>query len=227
MFGLPENAPPEYATAALINLDLILKVLIALVGLYLAHSLGRQVALRVTEKRLAAYAKLWALTGMASPVRLLYEGAGGGLNRQERLDLHDKLANWYYADGNGMLLANGTRTMFLSAKDNLVFDPDSPPKRDAEEPTTNRFEKEISGIKDRRERETRHGKRAIQQLSLLRTRMKADLGVFGVHYGGTLKQPSKDFLKDCGENLRRRPWRRSVLEYLKSNRAKKASQGAN
>ena len=45
------------------------------------------------------------------------------------------------------------------------------------------------------------GERAIEQLSLLRTRMKADLGVFGIHYGGGLRDTDKSFLKDCGELL--------------------------
>lgn len=200
--------------AAIEMFDLMLKLLIALVGFYLAHSLGRQVALRVSEKRLSAYATLWELTGLASPVRL-QKGAAGPLTKKERLALHDDLSRWYYTDGKGMLLAHGTRTMFLMAKDNLVFDPEGLKRTDFKKRNLTEFQKEVARTMDAEQRDRAHGERAIQQLSLLRTRMKADLGVFGIHYGGGLTSYDEAFLIDCGEFLWRRPWRRPFRQFVK------------
>jgi hypothetical protein len=114
---------------------------------------------------------------------------------------------WYYSEGNGMLLANGTRTMFLKVKDNLVRAP--------EELEPRSFRTEVLNAEVDK-REAIRGERAIQQLSLLRTRMKADLGVFGIHYGGGLEDAhKKSFLKDCGECLWRRPWRKPFRQHAK------------
>jgi hypothetical protein len=198
-------ANPDQLEAAAKIVDLILKLAIALLGFYFAHSLSRQVALRVSERRLGAYSALWQITGVASPARLK-EGGAGPLNSRERQLLHDKLAMWYYSEGNGMLLANGTRTMFLKVKDNLVRAPNEL------EPTSFSTEVLKAGLD---QSEVIRGKRAIQQLSLLRTRMKADLGVFGIHYGGGLTDTDKDFLKDCGEFLWRRPWWKPLGQHVK------------
>jgi hypothetical protein len=149
----------ELLNAATAIVDLILKLAIALVGIYFAHSLSRQIALRVSERRLGAYAALWAITGVASPERLKKEGAGP-LKSLERQRLHDELAMWYYSEGNGMLLANGTRTMFLKVKDNLVREP-----KDLE-PSS--FSKEVLETGNS-EGEDIRGERAIAQFSLLRT----------------------------------------------------------
>jgi hypothetical protein len=196
---------PVQLNAATTIVDLILKLAIALLGFYFAYSLSRQVALRVSERRLGAYSALWALTGVASPTRLR-EGGAGPLKATERQRLHDELAMWYYSEGNGMLLANGTRTMFLKVKDNLVRAPKELEPRS--------FSTEVlhAGVD---EREAIRGKRAIRQLSLLRTRMKADLGVFGIHYGGGLTDTDKSFLKDCGELLWHRPWRKPFRQHAK------------
>ena len=114
---------PVQLKAVATIVDLILKLAIALLGFYFAHSLSRQVALRVSERRLGAYSVLWAITGVASPTRLK-EGGAGALKSTERQQLHDELARWYYSEGNGLLLANGTRTMFFMVKDNLVRTPE-------------------------------------------------------------------------------------------------------
>lgn len=199
------SSDPEQLKAVTAIMDLILKLAIALLGFYFAHSLSRQVALRVSERRLGAYSALWAITGAASPTRLK-EGGANPLKSAERQRLHDELAVWYYSEGNGMLLADGTRTMFLKVKDNLVRAP--------EELEPKSFSTEVlhAGVD---EGEAIRGKSAIRQLSLLRTRMKADLGVFGIHYGGDLTDADKSFLKDCGESLWRRPWRKPLRQYAK------------
>ena len=194
--------------------DLILKLLIALLGFYFAHSLSRQVALRVSERRLGAYSALWELTGVASPTRIDFEeenlglrtvthGRTGPLNRAERLQLHDDLAMWYYTEGNGMLLPDQTRKMFLNVKDNLVRDPN--------ELQPESLAKEV--IFAGKDGEKIRGKRSIEQLSLLRTRMKADLGVFGIHYRKKLQDSDRKFLKACDEWTWRRPWRGALWQH--------------
>ena len=184
--------------------DVIFKLILGVIGLYLAHNISRHIELRVTEKRLLAYSKLWAATENASPVRLNSDPKDP-LSDKERTEMHNSLMTWYYADGNGMLLAGGTRTMFLEVKDNLIrpickLNPDS-------------FRNEVSNAPEN-EADAIRGERSIQQLSMLRTRMKADLRVFGVHYGGGLEPSDIDFLKHCGERLCRKPWRKSWRECL-------------
>ena len=66
----------ELLKAVATIVDLVLKLAIALLGFYFAHSLGRQIAIRVSEKRLGAYSSLWSITGAASPVRMHLEEGG-------------------------------------------------------------------------------------------------------------------------------------------------------
>ena len=94
-----------------------------------------------------------------------------------------------------MLLAHRTRKMFLKVKDNLVRAPKEL------EPKSFSTEVLAAGVE---KGELCRVERAIEQLSLLRTRMNADLGVFGIHYGDGLEPPDISFLKDCGELL----WRK-------------------
>jgi hypothetical protein len=178
--------------------DLILKLFFGIIGLYFAHSLGRHVALKISEKRLQAYSRLWAVTRDASPTRLK-DGGEGPLNSQERKALHESMQNWYYECGNGMLLAKGTRTMFLKVKDNLVL-----PAKDLEPES---FSVKVQKAKENEVNDVR-GRQSIRQLSLLRTRMKSDFRIFGIPYGGELTPSDKEFLKHCGQKLWKKPWRR-------------------
>ncbi len=209
--------------------DLILKIVIALVGFYLAHSLSRQISLRVSEKRLSAYASLWSITGRASPARL-HKGGAGPLKKEERFTLQEELSAWYYANGNGLLLADSTRTMFLKVKDNLTF------PIEKVKPST--FSDELNGTDEEilkalratksyqdlskdelleflgnNHQDSLRGTRLISQISLLRTRMKADMGVFGIHYRMGLDNSDREFLIDCGERLWRRPWRKPLFQF--------------
>ena len=179
--------------------DVFFTLILGAIGLYLAHSIKRQIDLRVSERRLLAYSKLWAATEKASPVRLKSHPKDP-LSDKERAEMHKSLTSWYYADGNGMLLAGGTRTMFLEVKDNLI--------RPVCELKPDSFRDEVSDAPEN-EADAIRGERSIQQLSMLRTRMKADLRVFGVHYGGGLEPSDKEFLEHCGEWLCRKPWRKS------------------
>ncbi len=193
---------PDRVKAVASVVDLSLKLILGIIGLYLAHSIGRHVALRISEKRLAAYSALWQATKIASPTRLRGYGKSP-LTPTERESLHDELQKWYYESGNGMLLTKATRTMFLKVKDNLILPPEKlePPgfasevqQADSKDPENNS--------------EAIRGERSIRQLSLLRTRMKADFRLFGIAYGGDLTARDKEFLRDCcGERLWKKPWR--------------------
>ena len=55
--------------------DVVMKALLAVIGYYLVHSINRNIALRVSEKRLDAFSSLWESTRNASPDHL---GVGGG-----------------------------------------------------------------------------------------------------------------------------------------------------
>lgn len=48
----------------------VLTAALAVIGLYLARSYRRQLALRVAERRLAAHADLWRRMEVATPVRI-------------------------------------------------------------------------------------------------------------------------------------------------------------
>ncbi len=99
---------PNRVKAITSFVDFFLKLVLGIIGLYLAHSIGRHIALRISEKRLKAYSALWAVTKDASPTRLIDNGEGP-LTSEQRKALHDKLQNWYYESGNGMILAESTR----------------------------------------------------------------------------------------------------------------------
>ena len=189
---------PSRLKALTSAVDVVLKLILAFIGFYLAHSISRHVSLRVSEKRLEAYATLWAATQGGSPTRL-EDGGEGPLTSQERMDIHSKLMNWYYEGGNGLLLAGGTRTMYLTAMHNLI------------RPVTllqpKSFRAEVQEAEEEAVEKIR-GERSIRQLSMLRTRMKADLRVFGIHYGGGITESDKAFLRGCGQNLWKKPWRK-------------------
>lgn len=101
----------------------IAEVVIALnfgvIGFYLAHSYRCKIALSVAEKRLAAYSALWRRMNIASPTRLS-EWWNEPLTPEEREKLFNDFTQWYYENGNGMLLGGGTRNIYLRVKDNLV-----------------------------------------------------------------------------------------------------------
>jgi hypothetical protein len=127
------------------------------------------------------------------------------LRQDERETLHKNITSWYYEKGQGMLMTPETREMFFKVKDNLVFDPETEfePGR---QPTN--FEKAVRDLEGD-ERAKYQGTALIRQLSLLRTRLKADLSLYGPPYDAesTGDPDSIAFLKDCGENLDRRPWK--------------------
>jgi len=128
---------------------------LTIVGLYFANSLRLRtradVERGVAEKRSTAYAALWAHTKVASPTR------ASPLTEGERACLYRTLTDWYYDDGNGMLLTEQTRNIYLNAKRNLTC-PD-----DKLVPET--LAQHV--LASQADRETLRGQASIDQLSLL------------------------------------------------------------
>ena len=194
---------PELSTPSidLVNLaDVVFTVLLGIVGLYLVHSLRRQQALRVAEKRLAAYQALWGRMALASPVRLTVWNAKP-LSVEERQQLFHSFTDWYYENGNGMFMGDSTRAIYLKAKDNLLRDVDYYEPRS--------IRQKLLALPPA-EQDRARGYLSIRQLSLLRNRMKADLGVFGIPYHVNLNELDVDFLIACGENLNSSPWNKKT-----------------
>jgi hypothetical protein len=177
--------------------NVMISLILGLIGLYLAHSYRRKIALSVAEKRLASYSALWSRMNIASPVRLS-EWRDEPLTHEEREKLFHEFTQWYYENGNGMLLGGGARTIYLRVKDNLVcpieyYEPESLRTR--------------LKTMSQEEQDKERGRLSIRQLSLLRSRMKADLEVYGPHYHNKLNDDAKALLRWCGEDLSSKVWR--------------------
>jgi hypothetical protein len=177
--------------------DLIVTSALAIIGLYLAHSYRRQTTLRVAERRLSVYATLWDKMGLATPVRIVKWNIQQPLTAKEREELFRTLTAWYFENGNGMLLGDGTRSIYLCVKDNLVcplefYEPQS-------------IREKLQKLRPEEQGQAR-GKLAIRQLSLLRTRMRADLSIYGVPYHSGLDEDDKALLRHCREKLSAKPW---------------------
>lgn len=178
-------------------LDVFFTALVGIAGLYLAHSYRRQQALRVGEKRLGAYQALWDRMEDATPVRQT-KWKAEPLTKRERKKLFDDFTDWYYENGNGLFMGDNTRAIYLTAKDNLICD-----LRYYEPPS---IRGKLCALPPKKQAEAR-GYLSIRQLSLLRNRMKADLGVFGIPYHVSLNELDEEFLIACGEDLDKKPWK--------------------
>lgn len=166
-------------------------LLLGFVGIFVARGIRRDVQVKVAERRLAAYERLWALMRPVSP-------NAPPANRRERHALNRRLTDWYYENGNGMMLENASRTMYLRAKDNLVCPLADLVPQEARD--------RIRAL-DREQQDTARGTLAARQFSLLRTQLKSDVEVFGTPYGEPLKPEDRAFLVACTVNMRRKPWR--------------------
>jgi hypothetical protein len=168
---------------------------LTIVGLIFANSLRlktrAEVEKGVAEKRFAAYAALWELTEVASPMR------GSPLTEGERTDLYEKLTAWYYAGGNGMLLTEQTRNIYLKAKKNLTCS--------LEDLIPESLSKKVRA--DGADANAIRGQASIDQLSLLRTAMRADLRIFTDPYKDGLTRDDVAFLESCRVDLNQQPWR--------------------
>lgn len=98
-------------------IEIAVTIVLGVVGLYLANSIRPQIQARVAEKRLDSYGALWTEEGGLAAPR---GDMGGAVVARERHALYEKLADWYYRGGNGMLLSQQTRNIYLAAKENLI-----------------------------------------------------------------------------------------------------------
>ena len=95
-----------------------------------------------------------------------------------------------------MLLTEQTRNVYLNAKRNLTcHDKELVPKSLA---------KRVLATRD--DRESIRGQASIDQLSLLRTSMRADIRIFTEPYKESLKPEDTAFLTSCKIDLTRQPW---------------------
>lgn len=184
--------------------QLAVTVLIGMAGLYLVHNYRRHTRVMLAEVRRAAYAQLWEVTGLAAPTRLDQAGVGGVLTADERRLLYQRLTDWYYRDGNGMLLEATTRTVYLDAKHNLVC-----------ATAALRPAGLLDLLPDTLTEDQRRGCLSIRQLSLLRTQLKADLAIYGSPFVGELTAHEKAFLRHCNVRMWRQPWRKAARGSLK------------
>lgn len=169
----------------------VLAAMITGAGAYVGVSLRRQLRTRVSERRLIAYAALWQVTRKAAPSRQ------DSLTEAERMELFEEMTSWYYQDGSGMCMTSGCRNIFFKAKANLVA------LSDDLEPTLRDYLAQAES-----EEQSRRSNLAVSQLSLLRTRVRADLEIFGRWYRDQdLNDEERAFLKDCGEDISKYPWR--------------------
>ena len=169
-------------------------LLLGVAGFVVARNISRDVRLKVTERRLVAYERLWALMRMASPYNPPMDEAA-------RRRLHGKFTDWYYKHGDGMLLERVSRSVYLEAKDNLI--------RPVDKLTPAVSRKRLCTL-DGDELEIERGKLSQRQLSLLRTQLKTDLRILGRPYGRPRGSEDDAFLTFCGVNLARKPWSKSA-----------------
>jgi hypothetical protein len=167
------------------------------VGAWLAHSYRRRMRFELAEARRVAYSELWEITGLAAPIRLELRGIAGCLTTSERQDLYQAMTDWYYRNGNGMLLESTTRTVYLDAKHNLVCTSDRLKPQEA----WNHIKTELPA-----DEACIRGVLSIRQLSLLRTQLKSDLAIFGQTFKNQLASHERLFLENCGVDLSAKPW---------------------
>jgi hypothetical protein len=91
---------------------LVTTLVIAVVGLYLTHSLRRQQSLKIEEQRLGAYRPIWELMEITSQSR-------GSLTRDEAQKLRTDMVSCYYRSGKGMFLTKATTELYWAVRSRL------------------------------------------------------------------------------------------------------------
>jgi hypothetical protein len=172
--------------------QLVITAALALIGFYLAHSFTRQQRLRIAERRIDGYRKLWALMLVARPSRI-EAPENNPLTQKEALSLLDEMTTWYFDDGNGMFLPHETQAMFVQAEIALM-----------------RYGRETYPTIPIRQAATPEddARRVMRNLSLLRSQMKRDIKIYGVSARPKLQEGDAAFLRSANVNPRRwlRPW---------------------
>lgn len=82
-------------------------ILLGLVGLWLANNYRRQIRLKLAERQVDSYIRLWRLTALATPDRT------EPLDHVERQKLYDEMVRWYFEDGDGIFASAATRNLFV------------------------------------------------------------------------------------------------------------------
>lgn len=101
-------------------MNAVVALTVAGVGLYIANSFRLQARVRLIELRVEAYRKLFALTEPSSPTRL---GRGASLSPEEAKILGKQIYDWYYENGNGLLMPNRTRLVLQELQQKLQGEP--------------------------------------------------------------------------------------------------------
>lgn len=170
-------------------------VLIGVVGLLLANSYARQVKIRLVDRLVEAYSRLWEATEVASV-------GSRGLDRQQRESLYEAMRVWYFKHGDGMFLYPRTRDLYLAVRNNLVCDIADVlpgPLRDS-----------LAALPDD-DAERRRGCIATRQISLLRTQMKFDLSIYwDFHNYRRIRSDDRALLRSCDISPGRTRWSRPV-----------------
>ncbi|MFI0445504.1 hypothetical protein [Actinomadura sp. 6N118] len=181
--------------------------LVGLIGLWFANNYRRQLRVRLSDRRIQAYARLWEPTVIATPMR-----SERPLTKADREQLFDLLTSWYYGHGDGMLLTARTRELYLKVKTNLICD-------DADLQPAMLATLVRSAPADRVN--AQRGCISVRQLSLLRTQLKADLAVYGVPFYGPLLPDERELLRSC----RIRTWRHRLRPRLRRSPRGRCSCG--
>jgi hypothetical protein len=180
--------------------SVVVALIVGAAGFFVALNVSKDFRLRLAERRLAAYERLWALMRPASPY-------SEPLNEEGRRRLYDSFTDWYFCNGDGILLDRSSRPLYFGAKDNLVCQVENlTPKKSCQ-----RLE-QLDGADLERQR----GLLVQRQLSMLRAKLRADLTVYGQPYGHRLDDEDREFLEHYGVDIRRKPWSEDIDEAERS-----------
>ena len=154
-------------------------------GPYLAHSYRRQQRVLVADRRLDAYGELWALLEVARPTRIrdVSVDLEGPLTRDEARTLYRNMTHWCVGSGNGLLLPDATKSLYLKVKARLgdyALGGNSP------------FQEE--------------GKQRIEEIGLLRAQMRLDLDIYSVPYLSSPARASSDLRTELLDDAGIDPW---------------------
>lgn len=147
-------------------------LVIAAVGIYIGNNYRMQTRIKLLELRVHAYRSLFELTEVASPTRL---GRAESLTEEERRTLGRAIYDWFYRDGNGLLMPNSTRVHLQALQQKLQGEP---LRRQSDDPL-------------------------LLEVSHFRALLRQDIGVFGSEEHGRDWTMQNGFARRFG-SIRRR-----------------------